>query len=294
MTERELRETARVLEARGLSERRSCALAGIARSHYHDAADNREDPRLVKELQEIAYKHKRYEYRRAWALLRRAGWRVNRKRVRRLWRKLGLSLPRRSRKRRKKGGFVPLRALGPNHVWTYDFVHDSTSDGRRPKILTIVDEFTRESKAIAVDRRMPAARVIDVLAATFAEGDTPEYLRSDNGSEFIARAVKEWLSQRGTKTRYIDPGSPWQNPFGESFHDKLRAECLDLEDFETVAEAKVLIGRWRKEYSEFRPHSSLRYLTPREYRTSWRERVSLSPASRGGRKRQAFVKRDGT
>ena len=247
----------------------------------------------MKKLKEIANTHKRYGYRRAWALLCRAGRRVNRKRVHRLWRKLGLSLPqRRLRKRFRRGGSVPLAARYPNHVWTYDFMQDASTDGRMLKILTVLDEFTRESKAIAVDRRMPAVKVIEVLAGAFAEGGVPEYLRSDNGPEFIAEAVQTWLSQRGTKTHYIAPASPWQNAFGESFNDKLRTECLNLELFETLAEAKVVLESWRRQYNQARPHSSLGYLTPAEYRARWAKELSLSPAPRslrslsgaGGRK----------
>ncbi len=188
----------------------------------------------------MARAHKRYGYRRVWALLRRKGKRVNLKRVYRLWKESGLGLPRRRpRKRARLGGAVPLQALYPKQVVTYDFILDETVDGRKLRFLTLLDEFTRESPAIAVDRRMPAWRAIEVLERTFQTRGWPGWLRSDNGPEFIARKVREWLEARGVKAHYFDPGSPWQNAYGESFNDKFRGEFLNLEFFETVAEAEV-------------------------------------------------------
>lgn len=247
---------------------RCCALLGVARSSfYYKHEANEEDAKLVAQLQEIARRHKRYGYRRAWALLRRQGEKVNRKRVYRLWKEAKLSVPRkRFRKRLKKGLSMPLQALYPKHVVTYDFMQDETADGRRLKILTLVDEFTRESPAIEVDRRMPSAGVIEVLEKTFEKWGWPEYLRSDNGPEFVARQVQAWLAERGVKTHYIDPGSPWQNPYGESFNDKVRGECLNLELFGSVPEARYVVEAWRRHYNEERPHMSLGYLTPVEFR----------------------------
>jgi putative transposase len=268
-----------MLMGAGLSERQSCAVAQIARSVYDYVCDEEEDQELVRRIRALARKHKRYGYRRVWALLRRAKMKVNLKRVYRLWKKLGLTLSRRpSRKRVRRGGQVPLKALYPRHVFTYDFMQDQTADGRMLKILTVVDEFTRESIAICVERRMPAAVVIEVLREAFRRYGAPEYIRSDNGPEFIAEAVQSWLAQQGTKTHYIDPASPWQNAFGESFNDKLRQECLNLEVFETLGEAKVVIARWRREYNGERPHSSLGYRTPREFRTKWEKEFSSSRA----------------
>lgn len=298
MTAPQRREAVRKLVTLGLSERRGCALVGISRSGYEYVAEDSGDEDLAKDLKEIARKHVRYGYRRAWALLRRAGQRVNLKRVHRLWRKEGLSVPRRrSRKRLRKGGSVPLLAQFPNHVWTYDFVHDATEDGRKLKILTVVDEFVRDSISIGVARRMPAVAVLEILDRAFAEYGAPEYLRSDNGPEFVAEAVQRWLAERGTKTHYIAPASPWQNAFGESFNDKLRTECLNLEIFGSLLEAKVVIENWRHHYNEARPHSSLGYLTPREFRTRCKKELSLSPApgslrslpGAGGRKRKLFL-----
>lgn len=267
------------LRKAGLSKRRSCAVAGIARSVEEYVSRSEEDKTLVRKIRGMARRHPRYGYRRVWALLRRGGMKVNRKRVYRVWKKEGLSLSRRpSRKRARKGGQVPLKALYPGHVWTYDFLQDATADGRRLRILTVVDEFTRESIAIRVERRMPAAVVIEVLREAFRRYGAPAYLRSDNGPEFIAEAVQSWLAGQGTKTHYIDPGSPWQNAFGESFNDKLRQECLNLEVFETLEEAQVVIAAWRRRYNTRRPHSSLGYRTPKEFRTAWEKEFSSSRA----------------
>ncbi len=268
-----------MLMKQGLSQRQSCAVAEIARSVYEYVCDEEEDRKLVRKIRAIARKYKRFGYRRAWALLRRAGIEVNRKRVYRLWKKLGLALSRRpSRKRARKGGQVPLKALYPRPVWTYDFMVDQTADGKMLRILTVVDEFTRESVAIRVEPSMPASVVIEVLREAFRRYGAPAYLRSDNGPEFIAESVQSWLAIRGTKTRYIDPASPWQNAFGESFNDKLRQECLNLEVFETLEEAKVVIARWRREYNGERPHSSLGYRTPKEFRANWEKEFSSSRA----------------
>jgi putative transposase len=262
-------------------------LVGIGESSfYYEGQDVKEDP-LKKEIQEIARANKRYGYRRAWALLRRKGERVNRKRVYRIWKESGLAVPRkRPRKRVRLGQSVPLKALYPKHVVTYDFMLDETVEGRRLRFLTLLDEFTRESPAIAVDRRMPASRVIEVLERTFEIWGWPEWLRSDNGPEFIARKVREWLQARGVKTHYIDPGSPWQNAFGESFNDKVRAEFLNLELFGTVPGAQVTSDLWRRHYNEARPHSSLGYRTPREFRLQWEaEHDASSKGKTNGRRK---------
>jgi len=295
----------RFFTEQGIPIARCCALVQIERSSFYYRSHGREDEEVLTKLRGIAREHKRYGYRRAWALLWRQGERVNLKRVHRLWKKAGLGLPRRRpRKRVRKGTGTPLEALYPNHVWTYDFMQDATMDERKLRILTVVDEFTRESVAIEVDRRMPSARVIDVLGRVFGERGAPEYIRSDNGPEFIAETVKEWLAGRGTKPYFIDPGCPWQNPYGESFNDKLRTECLNMELFTSQAEARVVIEGWRREYNGERPHSSLGYRTPEEYRAVWEAKrgkvVSFSPApgslrsllGGGGRKGKAIVGMD--
>jgi hypothetical protein len=213
---------------------------------------------------------------------------VNLKHVYRFWKESGLGLPRqRPRKRARLGGAVPLKALYPKHVVTYDFMLDETVDGRRLRFLTLLDEFTRESRAIAVDRRMPAWRVIEILDKTFEAWGWPEWLRSDNGPEFIARKVREWLQARGVKTHDIDPGSPWQNAFGESFNDKVRGEFLNLELFGTVTGARVTSDLWRRHYNESRPHSSLGYRTPKEFRLKWEAEHQVGKnAKQNGRRKE--------
>jgi len=189
---------------------------------------------------------------------------INKKRVPRIWKSEGLSLPRRRPRRRRRGprGEVVKRARRPNHVWTYDFIEDRTERGGRLKILTVLDEFTRQSLAIRVERRLDSARVIETLEALFAERGAPKHLRSDNGPEFVAEAVKTFLGNSGVETLYIEPGSPWENGYIESFNGKLRDELLDGEIFYTLIEAQVLIEGWRREYNWKRPHSSLGYRPP--------------------------------
>jgi len=260
------RAQVRYAVARHLSCRRACALLGVPRSTlgYRARRAGRDD-RLLAEMRRLAQRHPRYGYRRIWALLRRRGRRVNAKRVYRLWRLAGLTLPRRrSRRKVRTGARLMPRADRPNAVWTYDFIHDAAANGRRFKCLTIVDEYTRECLAITVERSLPARRVLAVLGQLVARYGPPQYLRSDNGPEFIAHRVRRWLVQTGITTAYIDPGKPWQNGVGESFHSRFRDECLDREWFHTPQEARVLIEQYRRQYNEARPHSSLGYHTPAE------------------------------
>jgi transposase InsO family protein len=222
----------------------------------------------------LAMQYGRYGYRRITVLLRRAGWKVNHpkgralrgKRVERLWRREGLKVPKRQPKRRRlwlnDGSCVRLRAERPNHVWSYDFMMDRTHDGRPLKMLTLVDEFTRECLAIDVERHIKSDDVLHRLTEVFVERGTPDYIRSDNGPEFVAKAVTEWVHGLGVDTLSIEPGSPWENGYVESFNGKLRDEMLNLEVFDTLLEAKVLVERWRIEYNTFRPHSSLGYRPP--------------------------------
>ena len=237
--------------SRRLSCRRACALLGVPRStlDYRPRRVGREAS-LLAELRRLARRHPRYGYRRIWALLRRAGRRINVKRVSRLWRLAGLTLPRRRPRRKVRTGarLTPLAAR-PNAVWTYDFIHDAAANGLRFKCLTVVDEYTRECLAITVERSLPARRVLKVLAQRVARYGPPGYLRSDNGPEFIARRVRQWLGQTGITTAYIDPGKPWQNGLGESFHSRFRDECLDREWFDTPQEARVLIEQYRRQYT---------------------------------------------
>jgi putative transposase len=268
---------------RRLSCRRACMLLHVARSTLdYRARRAGRDAVLLAELRRLARQHPRYGYRRIWALLRRAGRRINPKRVYRLWRLGGLALPRRRPRRKLRTGarLIPL-ADRPNAVWTYDFIHDAAANGLGFKCLTIVDEYTRECLAITVDRSLPAGRVVEVLGQLVARYGPPGYLRSDNGPEFIARRVRQWLARTGITTAYIDPGKPWQNGVGESFHSRFRDECLDREWFHTPQEARVLIEQYRRQYNEARPHSSLGYHTPAEIGARRAPIASGSPPKHG-------------
>ena len=221
---------------------------------------------LTDRIIELALQYGRYGYRRITALLRAEGWQVNHKHVERIWRQEGLKVPYRQPKRRRlwlnDGSIVRLRALYPKHVWSYDFVMHYTSDGRKFRMLTIIDEYTRECLAIDVGRSLTRESVLERLTALFIQRGIPEHIRSDNGSEFTAKAVRQWLKTLGVTTLYITPGSPWENGYIESFNGKLRDEVLNVEIFDTLYEAKVLIERWRQHYNQIRPHSSLGYRSP--------------------------------
>ena len=261
-----------MLRHEGVSERRACHLACMRRSSVRYQPHPRDDVELAERLKQIAHKHKRYGYRRAWALLRRQDMVVNHKRVWRVWKKEGLQVPRRRRKRRlRSGGSVPCKALYPNHVWTYDFIHDWCEDGRKLKMLTVLDEFTRECLRIEVGRSIRARDVIRVMERIFALQGRPQFLRSDNGPEFIAEALANWLVEIGAGTIHIEPGKPWQNAFEESFHGSFRDECLNMEAFWSPAHAQVIVEKWRLHYNQERPHSSLGYRTPEEFRRAWEE-----------------------
>jgi len=224
------------------------------------------EKRLREEIVRLAGEYGRYGYRRITAQLQREGWRVNHKRVERIWRQEGLKVPQKQPKRRRlwlnDGSCVRLRPTHRNHVWSYDFMADRTHDGCPIKILTVIDEFSRESLDIVVERKLGADDVLHCLTDLFVTHGPPEHIRSDNGSEFTAQAVRTWLERTGVRTLYIEPGSPWENGYCESFNGKLRDELLDREIFYTLKEAQVLIEKWRKEYNTFRPHSSLNYRPP--------------------------------
>ena len=215
---------------------------------------------------EFAMTYGRYGYRRVTALLRREGWRVNHERVERLWRREGLKVPQKQPKRGRlwlnDGSCLRLRPEHRKHVWSYDFVADRTHDGRPLRMLTIVDEYTRECLTIDVARRLGSNDVLERLADLMVERGTPDYIRSDNGPEFTAHAVRGWLERVGVKTLFIEPGSPWENGYVESFNGKFRDELLNGELFYTLTEAKVLIERWRNDYNRIRPHSALGYRPP--------------------------------
>ena len=257
----------RVRAALGVSQRRACQALGVHRSlvRYEPAADA-DGEALVKRMRELALANPRYGYRRVAALLRAEGRRVNVKRVLRLWRAEGLKVPRRQRKRRRLGsaeaGTQRRRAARRDEVWSYDFVFDQTADGRPLKILPVVDEYTRECLALVVGRSLTAADVVRTLARIVGERGVPAYLRSDNGPEFIAAAVRGWLAKAGVATLYIEPGSPWQNAYSESFNSRLRDELLNREVFGSLREAEVILEEHRRAYNHDRPHSSLGYVAP--------------------------------
>lgn len=245
-----------------VSERRACKVLGQARSTQRRRAVIPDDePVLVDEILRLATQYGRYGYRTITDLLRNEGWKVNHKRVARLWRREGLKVPRKQPKKRRlwlhDGSCVRLPATHKDHVWSYDFVADRTHDGRPIRMLNILDEYTRECLSIDVERCMNHKMVIDRLAELFVHRGTPEYIRSDNGSEFVAEPLRDWLGKLKVNTAYIEPGSPWENGYIESFNARLRDELLNGEIFETLLEAKVLIERWRIHYNTVRPHSAL-------------------------------------
>ena len=222
--------------------------------------------RLTKRMIELAKEYGRYGYRQITGMLNLEGWGINHKRIERLWRQEGLKVPVKQPKRARlwlnDGSCIRRRAEYPNHVWSYDFVHERTHDGRVLKMLIMVDEYTRESLVIDVRRQFKSENVLARLAELFIFKGTPDYIRSDNGPEFIAKALREWLTRVGVKTLYIEPGSPWENGYIESFNGKLRNELLNGEIFYTLNEAKIIVERWRCHYNHARPHSSLKYKPP--------------------------------
>jgi putative transposase len=251
----------------GVSERWACRVVGQHRStERYEPKRAEEDQALRAELRKFSKERPRWGYRRAHHHLREEGWDVNRKRVQRLWREEGLRVPVRKRKRRRLGSStVPaerLRAERPNHVWAFDFQFDQTADGRALKLLNIVDEFTRESLAMLVARSIDAETVVGALQRLYGERGAPELLRCDNGPEMTAHALRDWCTLSGTGTAFIEPGSPWQNPYVESFHSRVRDELLDVEEFFCLAEARVVIGDWQKDYNHSRPHSALGMRAP--------------------------------
>ena len=250
-----------------MSERRACKVLDIYRSsHRYLSKTTDEEDVLLQRITELATHYGRYGYRRITAMLHNEGWKINHKRVERLWRQEGLKVPQRQPKRRRlwlnDGSCVRLRPMYHNHVWSYDFVQTRTHDNRSFRLLTIIDEYTRECLAIDIGRKLTREDVLDRLTSLFVCRGIPEHIRSDNGSEFTAKAVRSWLQRLGIKTLYIEPGSPWENGYIESFNGKLRDELLNREIFDTLFEAKVLVERWRREYNHIRPHSSLGYKPP--------------------------------
>lgn len=261
---------ARVQAQLGLSERRACKAVGQPRnSQRYQAKPRGDEPRLVKRMLQLVRRRPRFGYRRIAALLRADGFRASESRILRLWRKEGLKVPQKKRKRRRLGvaenGCDRRRATHKNHVWAWDFVFDKTASGTQLKWLSIVDEHTRECLALKCDRSITSEDVIDTLAELFAMHGVPEHIRSDNGSEFTAKAIRRWLEQLGVGTLYIEPASPWQNGYAESFHSRLRDEFLAVEEFESLVAARRLTIAWREDYNHHRPHGSLGYVTPDQF-----------------------------
>jgi len=251
-----------------VSERRACKVLEQARATQRRILSPPVDEKqLTDDIVALATRYGRYGYRRITALLNNDyGWRVNHKRVERIWRKEGLKVPKKQPKRSRlwlnDGSCVRLRPEYKDHVWSYDFMIDRTANGRAFKILNIIDEYTRECLAMLIARRIRNQDVIDLLFELFILHGIPDHIRSDNGPEFTAKAVRRWLNRLGVKTLFIERGSPWENGYIESFNGKLRDELLNLEIFTTLEEAKVLIEQWRREYNQVRPHSSLGYQPP--------------------------------
>lgn len=251
-----------------VSERRACAALGQHRSTQRKTPRGRDDEaELTADVVALARQYGRYGYRKIAELLRTtAGWVVNDKRVERIWRLEGLKVPRKQPKRGRlwlaDGSCIRLRPEHRDHVWSYDFVEDRTHDGRKYRMLNVLDEYTHEALAIRIARRLNSSDVIDVLSDLFILRGIPGHIRSDNGPEFIAKAVQEWIAAVGAKTAYIAPGSPWENGYVESFNARLRDELLDGEIFYSLREAQIIIEGWRQHYNTVRPHASLGYKPP--------------------------------
>ena len=250
-----------------MSERRACAVLRQHRSTQRKTPRGRDDEAaLTADIIALATTYGRYGYRRITALLHQAGWSVNAKRVQRIWRREGLKVPQKQPKRGRlwlnDWSCVRLRAERPNHVWSYDFVEDRTHDGRKFRMLCVIDEFTREAMAVRVKRRLNSTDVLETLADLMILRGPPAYVRSDNGPEFIATTLRDWIAAVGSQTAYIEPGSPWENGYCESFNSKLRDELLNGEIFFSLAEAQVIIEAWRRHFNAVRPHSALKYRPP--------------------------------
>lgn len=262
----------RLTQGFGVSERRACRIAGQHRSTQRAVLRpaGPAEERLRARLREFSREHPRWGFRRAWRVLAREGLRVNRKRVQRLWREEGLRVPQRARKRQRLGTTTGTRArlltaAAPGEVWAIDFQFDQTACGRPLKLLNVVDEFSREALTITVARRIDADRLVEVLDRLALSRGRPAHVRMDNGPELTAHALRDWARLGATATSYIEPGSPWENPYVESFNGRLRDELLNQEQFDSLLEAQVLVEAWRIEYNTIRPHSALGGLTPAEF-----------------------------
>ena len=271
-----------MVESLGVSQRRACRVLGQSRRTQRYLPRVRDDEgRLTRRIVELGGLYGRYGTPRITALLEREGWCVNHKRVERIWRKAGLKVPGKQPKRGRlwlnDGSCVRLRPQRKDHVWAYDFVTAWTHDGRVVRLLTVLDEYTRECLSIVVARKLSSDDVLECLCWLFITRGVPEFIRSDNGPEFTARAVRTWLGEMRVKTLFIEPGSPWENGHVESFNGKLRDELLNGEIFHTLQEAKVLIERWRVHYNTERPHSGLGYMPPAPEATLPVSPIGLAP-----------------
>lgn len=270
-----------------MSQRRACRTLGQPLSTQRYKARPKEDEqRLVARILELVGEFPRYGYRMITRVLRKEGWKVNFKRIYRLWKREGLKVSVKKAKKRRlgnpDGGITRRRAEHPNHVWSIDFIFDRTENGRPLKVLSVIDEFTRECIALEVHRRFTGDDLVSVLSDLFAIRGVPSFIRSDNGPEFISKSVRDFLGFIEVGSSYIEPGSPWQNGFVESFHSRLRDECLACELFFGLGEARAVIGRWRQTYNHRRPHSGLGGLTPAEFASHWAASASVAtlPARR--------------
>lgn len=251
----------------GVSERRACRVLSQPRSvQRHKSSVSGEEAVLRRDMVRLASTYGRYGYRRITALLRTEGWVINHKRVERIWREEGLRVPLKQPKRGRlylnDGSCIRLQPCWRNHVWSYDFVSDRLHNGKKIRMLTVIDEYTRKCLAIRVGSSLKADDVLEALSTLFITEGVPDHIRSDNGSEFTAKALRDWIGSLGVKTAYIEPGSPWENGYNESFNGKLRDELLNREIFYSLKEAQILIEQWRRHYNEIRPHSSLGYRPP--------------------------------
>ena len=261
--------------ARGISLRRACGLLTVARSalHYQSRLAAKDAP-VLTHMRELSAQYPRFGYRRIQVFLERLGYSMSADRAHRLWRCAALQVPRKRPRRRIAGSRPrPLAPRGAGEMWAYDFVFDACANGQQLKCLTVIDEFTREALAIDVAGSIRSTRVKEVLAKLISVHGAPRYLRSDNGSEFLSRAILKWLATEKIETALIDPGKPWQNGTNESFNGKFRDECLSMEWFRNRVDAKIVIETWRRHYNEVRPHSSLGNLTPAQFK-----RRSSSPS----------------
>lgn len=251
----------------GISQRRVCEVLEIHRSVLRYCSKQEDDEEALRAaIIRLTTRYGRYGYRRIHALLKIEGWHINHKRVERIWREEGLKVPQRQSKKGRlylnDGSCLRLKPCWPNHVWSYDFVAERLANGKKIRLLTVIDEYTRKCLAIRVGYHLTSNDILDILSDLFIQEGIPEHIRSDNGSDFKAQILKEWLKSLNVKTAYIEPGSPWENGYNESFNGKLRDELLNGEVFYSLKEAQVLIEEWRQHYNHIRPHSSLGYKPP--------------------------------